>query len=82
MAFNEALLVAVPCFPLPVLPPPLPPPGVGIVAATATGGGGGGGGTFRALPWPPTPPAASRFLLALIRLAAWETVALRRSVRV
>ena len=82
MAFNEALLVAVPCLPLPVLPPPLPPPGVGtsIVAATATGGGGGG--TFRALPWPPTPPAASRFLLALIRLAAWETVALRRSVRV
>ena len=80
MAFNEALLVAVPCLPLPVLPPPLPPPEVGIVAATATGGGGGG--TFRALSCPPTPPAASRFLLALIRLAAWETVALRRSVRV
>jgi hypothetical protein len=82
MAFNEALLVAVPCLPLPVLPPPLPPSEVGIDAATATGGGGGGGGTFRALPWPPTPPEASRFLLALIRLAAWETVALRRSVRV
>ena len=82
MAFNEALLVAVPCLPLPVLPPPLPPPEVGIVAATATGGGGGGGGTFRALPWPPTPPAASRFLLALIRLTAWETVALRRPARV